>query len=262
MVNLLLMVLMIAALSGMVVCNRQHRKSTRYQSIALILLVVVIASGGMFMCRLGTLAVLGLSDTDGRDDTIDRKLRMAQGYVIANYIHNSLPASSKILLISPQGNSAFDQALLEQLHDSGAKLVVHEKLAQEETAEPDKLITPAADRMAEAQSIDAAIERHKDAKLVILAGISPSGESLKRLKLYSMPASRRPRIVICGLSNLTGWVENQLERGIFDAMVVTDLTKTSMGISELPENPLEIFNRYYVLITKDNLRRNRRFFHH
>jgi len=261
MLNLLLMVLMIAALGGMVVCNRQHRKSTKFQGIALGLLVVVIASGGMFMCRLGTLSVLGLSDITN-DDSIDMKLRSAQGYVTANYIHNSLPAQSKILLISPQGNSVFDRALLEQLRDSGAKLVVQETLTQEEKDDPSKLITPAADRLAEAGSIDAAVAKHPDAKLVILAGISPSGESLKKLKLYSLPASRRPRLVIIGLSNLTGWVEKQLENGFFDALIVADLTKSALGITELPDNPLEVFNRYYVLITKDNLRRNRRFFHH
>lgn len=261
MLNLLLMVLMIAALGGMVVCNRQHRKSTKFQGIALGLLVVVIASGGMFMCRLGTLSVLGLSDITN-DDSIDMKLRSAQGYVTANYIHNSLPAQSKILLISPQGNSVFDRALLEQLRDSGAKLVVQETLTQEEKDDPSKLITPAADRIAEAGSIDAAVAKHPDAKLVILAGISPSGESLKKLKLYSLPASRRPRLVIIGLSNLTGWVEKQLENGFFDALIVADLTKSALGITELPDNPLEVFNRYYVLITKDNLRRNRRFFHH
>lgn len=262
MVNLLLMVLMIAALCGMVVCNRQHRKSAKYQAIALGLLVVVIASGGLFMCRLGTLSVLGLSEIETWDDATDRKLRMAQGYVVANYIHNSTAADSKILLISPPSNSLFNMALLEQLRDSGAKQVVQETLLQEDNADTSKLITPAVDRLAEVRSIDEAVAKHPDAKIVILAGISPSGESLKKLKLYTLPESRRPRLVIIGLTNLTEWVERQLERGFFDALVVADLTKTSLGISDLPDNPVEAFNRCYVLITKDNLRRNRRFFHY
>ena len=41
MVNLLLLALMIAALLGMVFCNRQQKKNTRYQVIALSLLVLV-----------------------------------------------------------------------------------------------------------------------------------------------------------------------------------------------------------------------------
>jgi len=171
------------------------------------------------------------------------------------------------------GNGAFEQvenerpiyeeALQDRLQTSQiVNTYATADMTQEEKDDPSKLITPAADRLAEAGSIDAAVAKHPDAKLVILAGISPSGESLKKLKLYSLPASRRPRLVIIGLSNLTGWVEKQLENGFFDALIVADLTKSALGITELPDNPLEVFNRYYVLITKDNLRRNRRFFHH
>ena len=47
MINLILTAVMIASLCGMVFCNRKHKKNgTRYQLMALGLLVVVIACGG------------------------------------------------------------------------------------------------------------------------------------------------------------------------------------------------------------------------
>ncbi len=260
MINLLLVVLMVAALGGMVFCGREQRRRPVLQLIALLLLVLVIASGGMFMCRLGALSVLGFDDSEQRHAELDKKLREAQGYVVANFIKNRFPNNKKVLLISNTASGAFNQALLGQLHDSGVGALVREPLTADSAEAPDNLITPVADRAAEAQAIDAAIAKHPDAGVVILAGIAPSGESLARLGVYRMPESTRPKIIVIGLANLTEWVADQIEKGLFSGIVITDLTKASVLDETLPENPIEVFNSRFVLINKDNLNRNRRFF--
>ncbi len=260
MVNLLLVLLMVAALGGMVFCGRGQRRRPELQLIALLLLVLVIASGGMFMCRLGALSMLGFEENREKHLELENKLREAQGYVVANFIKNSYPGNKKVLLISDAANSAFNLALLEQLRDSGVGALVQENLTLPDAA-ADKLITPAVDRAAEARAIEDAIAKHPDAGVVIVSGISPSGESLGRLSIYRKPENARPRLIILGVSNLVEWFADQIENGIFAAMVVTDLTKSfDSGTETVPENPLEAFNMRYVLINKDNLERNRRFF--
>lgn len=260
MVNLLLLIVMIAALCGMVFCNRKQRKDAKFQAVALGLLVIVIASGGMFMCRQDTLSMLGLSE-NSQPDAAEHKLHAAQGYVVANFIKSSYPGKRKVLLISPEGYSAFAMSLLGQMHESQVGALVQETLQFNTAGSDSKLITPATDRSRETLMIDNAIARHPDAQVVVLLGMSPSGESLRRLGVYRKNYSERPRLIVIGLTNLDSWAANQLSTGMFDALVVTDLTKAVHGIAELPENPVELFNSRYVLVTRDNLHRNRRFFH-
>ena len=259
--NILLVLLMVAALGGMVFCGRGGKSRPELQLIALLLLVLVIASGGMFMCRLGALSVLGLED--GSEDHFKReqKLREAQGFVIANFIRNSCPGRKKILLVSRPGDQAFNMAVLAQLRDFGAAALAQEHLAPVSPAPgADNLITPGMESAAESAAIEKAIARHPDADVIILAGVSPSGESLTRLKVARMPDQTRPKIIILGVSNLTDWFYRQIERGVFSAVVVTDLARSFQSDEALPENLVEVFNSRYVLVSGDNLKHNRRFF--
>lgn len=259
MVNLLLVLLMVAALGGMVFCGREQRRRPELQLIALLLLVLVIASGGMFMCRLGALSMLGFEENNEKHLELEKKLYEAQGYAVANFIKNSCPDHKKVLLICNPANTAFNMALLDQLRASGVGTLVQEQLSRSGSAASDKLITPAVEQAAEARSIDEAIAKHPDAGVVIISGISPSGESLERLNVYRMES--RPKLIVLGVSNLVEWFARQIENEFITAMVVTDLTKSfDNDMQTIPENPLEAFNMRYVLINKDNLNRNRRFF--
>lgn len=258
MINLLLMALMIAALLGMVFCNRQNRKNTKFQLIALSLLVIVIASGGMFMCRLGTLSVLGLNETEDPESENDKKLRASQGFVVANFIRNSYAGKNQILLIMPEGISHRSGAFIDELRTGNAGNLRVELIRQNNS---DKLITPAADKRNETNAVNAAIARHSDAEIIILYGLAPSGDSIRYLQVYDQPYDKRARIIVLGLTNLNDWAARQLREGFFDAMVITDLTRVSRSREALPENLMEVFDSCYVLVTRDTLNRNRRYFH-
>lgn len=259
MINIVLMTLMIAALCGMVLCNRKHRKDFHFQVIALALLAVVIASGGIFMCRIDSNLLLG-GPEDIPQHELDDKLRAAQGYVVANYIRTTCRNSGKVLLISPADSSRMNMILLGELQTAGLGTLIHEKIVFPDDRPGDKLINPVADRSAEVSCIDGAIAKHPDAHTVILAGISPSGASLQRLNIYKMSASRRPNIIVIGLNNLNDWAYRMLKEGFFSAIVFTDPVRILPSLENMPENPVAVFNSCYVLITKDNLERNRRFF--
>lgn len=258
MINLLLLALMIAALLGMVFCNRQQKKSSRFQIIALSLLVIVIASGGMFMCRLGSLTVLGMKDNSDPVSSNDKKLQAAQGYVVANFIRNSFPNQNQVLLIMPEGISHRSVPFIDELRNGNIGNLRVEVIRQNTG---DKLITPAADRRSESRAIDEAIARHRDAQTVILYNLAPSGDSIRYLQIYDQPYSKRAKIIVLGLSNLNDWAARQLREGFFNAMVITDLTRGSRSREHLPDNLMEVFDSCYVLITRDNLNRNRRYFH-
>ena len=259
MVDLVLMALMIAALCGMVICNRKHRKGFRYQILALGLLTVVIASGGIFMYRLNSHKVLGLP-LEAYESELDNRLRNAQGFVVGNYIRTRCGGDGKVLLISPETTVQLNQALLGQFRAAGLNRLIHEKIHFPDDNPRDTLINPVAERAAETSGIDSAVARHPDARAVVLAGIAPSGASLQRLKLYKIPAGRRPRLIVLGLTNLTDWTAGQLRKGFIDALVVTDPAKVMPANGQLPDNPVALFDSCYTFITKDNLERNHRFF--
>ena len=259
MISLVLMALMIAALVGMVFCNRRHRKDMRFQVIALVLLTIVIACGGLFMCRLDTNTLLGV-DPEAENSELDSKLRAAQGFVVASYIRTLCGSNGKVLLISPASTIQLNQSLLSEFHNAGLGRLVHEKITFPDNAPGDKLINPIADRAAEASSIDTAIERHRDASAVVIAGIAPSGASLQKLRAYSIPRDRRPRLIIIGLNNLTDWCARMIRDGYFDAVSAADPARNIPSADKIPENPVELFDCCYVLITKDNLHRYMRFF--
>ena len=188
MINLLLLVLMIAALLGMVFCNRRQKKNAKFQLIALSLLVIVIASGGMFMCRLGSLSVLGLKEDNDPISSNDKKLQAAQGYVVANFIRNSYPGKNQVLLVMPEGLSHKSVPFIDELRNGNIGNLRVEIIRQNNN---DKLITPAADRRSATRAIDAAIARHSNAQTIILYNLAPSGDSIRYLQVYDQPYDKR-----------------------------------------------------------------------
>ncbi len=263
MINLLLLFVMIAALCGMVFCGRQQRRDAKFQLLALSLLVVVIASGGLFMWSLSSMSLLGDNDYNKEQNAREIKLHESQGYVLANFIRNRFPQIKEILLIMPEGSTAANTGMIEQLRTGNIGTLRMEIIrnSQLNVQDSGKLINPAMERHAETQAIDAAIARHRDTQLVILYGVAPSGDSIRRLKVYQRPFSSRPKIIVCGLANLNDWAARQLRDGFFSALLVTDLTRIAQQNEELPDNLMKVFDSSYVLITPDNISRFRRFFH-
>jgi (p)ppGpp synthase/HD superfamily hydrolase len=123
MINLLLTSIMIAALCGMVFCNRKHKKGTYYQIAALILLVLVLISGGMFMCRLDSMGFFGLDKVDELRAANDQKYVESQAHVVASYIKNSRPGKKKVLLIVDKANNNLGGFVTSKLNDMNVKNV-------------------------------------------------------------------------------------------------------------------------------------------
>lgn len=259
--NILLVLLMVASLGGMLFCGKGHRSRPALQLIALLLLVLVIVSGGLFMCRLGALSMLGVEDDPDRHVKYDQKLREAQGFVLGTYIKNAFPGKKNVLLISRNSFRAFNDALALELRNTGNFKMRTEILNDEfDTPAADKLLTPGAEQRAEGTAIDAAVAAHPEAEVILLVGISSYGDAATKLKVYKLRDAVRPKIIVVGINSLTEWFARQIENGVIAAVVLPDFTKPLRYDEALPENPVEVFNEHYVLIHPGNLRRNRRFF--
>ena len=259
MINLILTAVMIAALCGMVFCNRKHKKNAiRYQLMALGLLVVVIACGGMFMCRLDTLSMFGLDDHEELRTMNAQKFDEAKAHVVATYIKNNRPGKKKILLVADKSSNNFAGFLTSKLSDMNVANLVKETIAHD-SGDEDKMISETAATAAEVSSIDSAIDKHKDAAVIILAGISPSGKALESLKLFKPGFGKRPQVIVLGPTILSRWVYDRIENEQIEALILPDMTR--MVPVDLPENINEVFSCRYVLLNKNNLSRNKRFLH-
>ncbi|MBE6379884.1 MAG: hypothetical protein E7047_03035 [Lentisphaerae bacterium] len=258
MINILLTAVMIAALCGMVFCNRKQRKNSKYQLVALGLLVVVIASGGMFMCQSSALSFLGLGSSDHTVAENNRKFNYSQGVVLGKYIKNNFPDNSRILLISPEGNVTFNDALQNEL---GSMQVEHMPLAVSDQGEDSDgtLITGGSANSAAPDSINTAINRRKNVDLVIAAG-RVELKDLKDLDMYGWSASRRPQLIVQGCTEPDEWLSEQIKLGYIRAVVVADPTKRIPGES-LPDDMQKVFDSRYVLIHKGNLDEHKAFFY-
>ena len=258
MVNLLLTSVMIAALCGMVFCNRKHKKGTYYQIAALILLVLVLISGGMFMCRLDSMGFFGLDNIDEQRAANDQKYVESKAHVISNYIKNNRPGKKKVLLIIDKANNNLGGFITSKLGDMNVKNVVKEVLVHA-SQENDEMISESGLAAAEAASIDEAWNKHKDAIRVIIAGFSPSGKALEEVKNFKTLQPGKVQVILVASGGLSRWMYEKIDDGVLEAVIVID--PALVPPAELPENINEVFRSRYTLINKSNLERNKRFLH-
>ena len=201
---------------------------------------------------------IGFERNDNPTNDNDKKLRAAQGFVTANFIRNSYENAKNVLLIMPEGISGNAEPFINELRNGNIGSLRVELIRHRNG---DTLITPAADHRAETKAIDAAVARHSDSEVIIFYGLAPSGDSIRYLQIYEQPYDKRAKIIVLGLTNLNEWAARQVREGFFDAMIITDLARAAHSKTVLPDNHMEVFDSCYVLITRSNLNRNRRYFH-
>ena len=257
MLKLLLTAGMIAALCGMVICNRKPRKEIKYKIIALILLLLVLISGGLFMYLPALSEQTEVHKfTNSSITNSQERLTQAVTHVLAGNIKKNHSEKAKVLLIGKKSSENFSALLKNKLEENGISNFKFETINV--ILSDDSLILPVEEWTAEAGAIDDILERNSDCDVAVLTDINPAGESLRRLKFYKRPESKRPKFVIIGLENLNAWTRRMVEEGFFEALAVAN---SSPEVDDQSTQSLqELFAGYYVLIDAENLRRNLRFF--
>lgn len=103
-ITILLCVVMLASLVGMLICNKKQQTNPNAQGIAMLLLLVVIASGGYLLYHTNMLAGIGIgmSESD-KIRLIERDLYASQGWVTADYLKEKGLANGKVLILADEG---------------------------------------------------------------------------------------------------------------------------------------------------------------
>ena len=244
MINILLLLITIAGLGGMVFCNHKQKKGSKYQLIALGLLVLVLVSGGLFMHRIDTLSLLGLQ-IEAAPEAIEHKFDDARALKTAEFIVQNSPAKGKVLIVVTGKNRNYSASLHKYLEQK--KFVPVLEMCQQSSS----------DVKVNASEIEEALKKHKELRAVVFAGF---GEPvvLEKLSLYKLPLEERPLIIIAGEKNLTPALYEHMDKGLLNAAILVDMTKTTAA--RLPEDLNELFNCRYILIDKSNLENNKTFF--
>ncbi len=113
MTTIILIVVMLAAVVGMIVCNKKQETFAMAQPVAFVLLAVVIACGGYLIYD-------AFSDSD-QAELIDRERRFStsRGTVVAEYLKGK-GINSVALLVEPKSaQSDFNVALVEAIKEAG-----------------------------------------------------------------------------------------------------------------------------------------------
>lgn len=250
MLKLLLTAVMIAALCGMVICNRKPRKAARYKIIALLLLLLVLLSGGLFM-YLPSLAEQNSKDPEFVSGDYQHKEMVA---ALSGYIQKKYVLTSKIRLIGQQFDSGFAEELKKSLADIGIMDFESEFITVKFTE--DSLVLPVEEWAAEAQALDEALTRNLDADAVILMDNDYSTEPLRRLNFYKYSAAERPRLIIMGPIKLNAWSKRMLEEEFFDAVIEPDRKTETSAEADKTASKAEAATGTYTVINSGNLRRN------
>jgi hypothetical protein len=244
MINILLLLITIAGLGGMVFCNHKQKKGSKYQLIALGLLVLVLVSGGLFMRRIDTLSLLGLK-VDAVPEAIEHKFDDARALKTVEFIAKTSPAQGKVLVVVTGRNRNYSASLHKYLELK--KFTPNLEMVQQN----------GSDVKTNAAEIENALTKHKNLRAVVFAGFNDPAV-LEKLSLYKLPLEKRPLIIIAGEKNLTPALYERMNDGLLNAAILVDMTKTAP--SKLPEDLNELFNCRYIFIDKSNLENNKIFF--
>lgn len=246
MINILLLLVTIAALAGMVFCNYKYKKASKYQFVALGLLVLVLLSGGLLISRIDTLSLLGLQMSD-EEAAADHKFDNARAFKTAEVISKSCSRKGKVLIIAGGRNKNYSGFLNDHLTRRQFNPVVETIRNNEDNSK------------AAAAEIEKLLAKNKNLRAVVFYGINEL-EILENLSIYKLPAETRPKIIIVGGNSLNRTLYKRMKDGLLNAAILVDMTRLASG--ELPEDPAELFDCRYILIDKNNLESNKNFFEH
>ena len=240
----LLVVVMLASLVGMIVCNKKQNVMPTAKIIAMVLMVVVVVCGVLLMKEMD---VFGGSTDSLRAN--EAKFFTSQGYVVGKFIGSGIGAG-KVLLVAENGyeNDTRLPQLAEAIKEGmGGGEVVMDTIVLP-TNDPN-MIEPLMERMS-AKDFDALVAKHSDAKVILsMVGVPRDAARMKLFK--DAMAGKGPALILVGYSEMPG-MGTAIAKGAISA-VVTVSPKAVFDEKPAPSDPQEAFNVRYVLVNKDNI---------
>lgn len=243
----LLVVLMLAALVGMIVCNKQ-KNNPMAQPIAFALLLVVIVCGGLLMWNMGVFGGNNMDDLRNNEN----KFYVSQGFMAGQALKGQVDGQT-LLVIDPS-NSPEDErytGFIEQyragLGNPNAEVVIDTLDVVQPNSEPGMEI-PLFELM-KAKDYDALLAKYPDVKAVVTTIGLPRDAA--RMKYWTMAADKRPLLFLVGMSESRG-LGSAIASGAVAGMITIG-PKAVFNEDPAPSNPAEAFAVRYVLIDKNNV---------
>ncbi len=241
----LLIVVMLAALIGMIVCNKKQDTVAVAKPVAMVLMLVVLVCGFFLLKEMN---VFGSSTDSLRNN--EAKFFASQGFVVGKFAKSDL-GGGKVLLVADNGfqNDTRIPELVEAIKEGmgGGEVVVD---TVEVPGGDPNMMEPLIERM-KAKDFDALVAKYPDAKVVIsMVGVP---RDAARMKLFNSAMSGKgPALVLVGYSEMPG-MATAIAKGAV-AGVVTVSPKAVFDEKAAPKDPQEAFNVRYVLVNKNNIK--------
>lgn len=245
--TVLIAAVMFVALVGMIICSKKQKASPAAQPIAIGLLVVVIVCGVLMMYKTGI-----FGDTNNFME-IENRYYASQGNVVGKYVNSNF-AGKKVLVLMDTGyeNSPRTKILLDALNEgAGGNLdIVADTLTlakgPNQGNELEGFEMPLFEVMT-AKDFDAALEKHKDAGVIISTIGLP--RDAKAMRLWTQ--KDRPNLILISAADMRGY-DALIKTGMVSAIVAVG-PDAKFTEDAPPKDIQKTFDIRYVLIDEKNV---------
>lgn len=242
--------IMVIGFIGMIVCSKKQKTNPAMQPVAILLCVIVLGAAGYLLWDK-----MGASLT-GNSSVMKSELAFlaSRGHAAGAHLAKVAPGKKIVVVAEPNyDKSPQTQSLIDMIKKGyGSENIAVEALvvpgANAENAMP-------IEELMKAKDFDAALNKHKDAGIVIsLVGLPQNAN-----RMAAFRASKPPVFFLLSTGMGTGkFVSAQLQKGVIAGVIVPN-PKADYEASA-PSDPAKAFAIRFVLVTKDNLAANKQFF--
>lgn len=232
----ILIIIMLAAVAGMVVCNKKQDKFAMAQPIAFVLLAVVIACGGYL--------IYNTFSSNEQTELLDRERRFSasRGFVAAEYL-NGKGVKSVALLVEPKDAAA--ETMLKAIKSAGIANVTVIEI--EAPASEDMTFFD----MVKPEGVQKALEDAADADAIMVVPSLP--KNTIKAKQWLANKGKKPVIMLGrpDFPQLDKMIENDVIAGVIAQKSKVDYE------ADAPRDLKKAFDVRYSFINKENLEANR-----
>ncbi len=241
--TILLAVVMLAALGGMIYCNKKQDTFPAAKAVAVLLMLVVVGCGGYLIVNMS-----GSGDYENLRKN-ENKFYVSQAHVIGDFIKTDM-GGGKIVIIADENFEKDERipdfvAAMKSASGSDAVEVVTLDLPKDANSD----MMPLMERM-KAADFNKVTKAHADAKVIVSQIGLP--RDVKKLDIIKNAVKGKgPALVLMGYSEVPG-LAGAVQVGAV-AGVVTVSPKAVFDEKPAPKDPKEAFAVRYVLVTKKNV---------
>lgn len=239
---------MVVGFIGMIVCSKKQKTNPAMQPVAILLCLLVLGAAGCLIVP----QIMGTSNSSIMESEL--AFLASRGHAAGAHLAKVAPGKKIVVVAEPNyDKSNQSKALIDMIKKGyGSENVVVEALvvpgATAENAMP-------IEELMKAKDFDAALNKHKDAGIVIsLVGLPQNAA-----RMAAFRASKPPVFFLLSTGMGTGkFVTDQINKGVIAGVIVPNPKADYEATA--PSDPAKAFGIRFILVTKENLAAHKQFF--